>query len=79
MNVTNSSTPQGMCIWNNKTEQDLPEASKTAYVFIVGFPPLLLLCTVGNCMNMLILSRAKPLQNTDVYLLATACADLGAL
>ncbi|XP_055344108.1 platelet-activating factor receptor-like [Paramacrobiotus metropolitanus] len=51
-------------------------ASQWEYVFIVCYPILLITCTFGNSLNILILGLAKDPQSITVFLLALAVGDL---
>ncbi|OQV13408.1 hypothetical protein BV898_12360 [Hypsibius exemplaris] len=59
----------------NRTAEILP----TAYVPVVCVPMLVLLCTVGNVMNLFILSRYCRIGAKQVFLLSLAMSDMLAM
>ena len=48
----------------------------TLWVEIIGYPVLLMLCTVGNTMNLVVLGSSKRKTSTTVYLMCLAVSDL---
>lgn len=76
MSKTNISTVDKDCPWNTSDLGSPEDFYPTQYVLAIGYPILLLVCTVGNCLNIIVLSQTKPVQSIAVYLLAIAIGDL---
>ncbi|OQV13807.1 hypothetical protein BV898_12026 [Hypsibius exemplaris] len=77
-NSTNGSlSATGSCNWppDNFTELTV-EKNPTLYADLVFYPILLFICTVGNILNIAVLSTDVAKTTTNVYLICLAVSDL---
>ncbi|OWA54351.1 hypothetical protein BV898_18759 [Hypsibius exemplaris] len=56
-----------------------PPNLDTVYVSLISFPILLVVCTVGNCLNILVLRRLKTLNVKEVLLIGLSVTNIFAL
>jgi hypothetical protein len=73
------------CWWNEtpataKERSSLADQSfDTTYISLVAYPILLLACTLGNSMNIIILSRLAKIKVKEIILFSLAISDLSVL
>ncbi|XP_055354103.1 uncharacterized protein LOC129599803 [Paramacrobiotus metropolitanus] len=72
--ISNDTVINGTCPWGNDTQYD-PDPTLDM-VYGVGFGVLFVICTIGNIINIAVLSAMKSSQSSAVYLLAMAIADI---
>ncbi|XP_055346626.1 uncharacterized protein LOC129594091 [Paramacrobiotus metropolitanus] len=79
-NITAGSCPWDVDTGNqsdNATDDPLAShVARSQYIFIVCYPVLLLICTLGNLLNITVLSSIRPPQCATVFLIALAVGDL---
>lgn len=64
------------CPWSTNSSGSPDEFRSTQYVQMTGYPFLLVLCSVGNVLNIIVLSQIRPHQSVIFYLMAIALGDL---
>lgn len=67
---------QTKCPWIQKESNSTESNNKSTYFGVVVYPILLVVCTVGNLLNIIVLSRVKHARSTTVYFIAMSVADL---
>jgi hypothetical protein len=77
-NAENKTNSTEIDYWDlNETQSDGREIenSNSTYLSLVSYPILLVICTIGNALNVIVLSRLEKFQTKEVFLTSLAVSD----